>query len=95
MTLNDLEPAGPSFDDERACVELTLGYGAACWIRYVADVLSCLIREAGPRGPSGTPVTRDVTDYSAGVDIHSASAQSPVQLISAHFRRCGAEQLII
>jgi len=44
---------------------------------------------------SDTGREHSVTYYSAGVDIHSASAQSRVQLISAHFRHCGAKQLII
>ena len=58
----------------------------------------CLIRQGSPapRAPRGTPVTRDVTALriypnSPRVDIlRSASAQSPVQLISARFRAAGA-----
>jgi len=68
MTLNNLETAWPLFDDEQACVELTRT--SSCWTRHVSDVLNCLIREARPRGPSGTPVTRDVTALSTAWTGH-------------------------
>lgn len=87
VTLNDLETAGPSFDDERACMELTL-----------LDTLCCRCTKLFDPGSRTTrpSVPRDVTTLrDAGVDNHSASAQSPMQLISAHFRRSGAKQLII